>query len=133
MSIDYKNNTTTVLNNDISEPPQQWSHVELYFRHRLYKIPKEKVPFSIGRDDDCDLQVYSDVASRHHCTLDVHDGQIGINDKSTNGTFVEFGRADEVMVKHEFCPLTGQGRICLGNRIVPDDPNIILFKVIRAI
>ncbi|MBX2857234.1 MAG: FHA domain-containing protein [Cellvibrionaceae bacterium] len=132
MSFNFKDNTTTILNDELSGSNQQWSHVELYFRHRLYKIPKEKVPFSMGRDGDCNLQVYSDVASRHHCTVDVHDGQIGIKDSSTNGTFIEFGRADEVMVRNEFCPLTGQGRICLGDRIDADDPNLILFKVIRS-
>lgn len=131
MSNKLNNSTTTILNDELSESNQEWSHLELYFRHRRYKIHKEKMPFSIGRDENCDLQVYSDVASRRHCTIDFHEGQIGINDSSTNGTFIEFGRADEVMIRQEFCPLTGQGRLCLGDRIAADDPNLILFKVIR--
>jgi len=130
MTFDYESNTT-VLNSKVSEAPEDWDRLEIFYRNRLTKITRDKLPFTIGRGDNCDLQVYSDVASRQHCEVSSLNGQIGVKDSSTNGTFVQFGRADEIMVKDDFSPLTGQGRLSLGKKLESDDPNIILFKVIR--
>ncbi len=45
--------------------------------------------FFIGRDRDCQLQLKSDVISRHHCALIFDEGYVGVRDfNSKNGTFV---------------------------------------------
>jgi serine/threonine-protein kinase len=47
----------------------------------------------IGRAEDCDIQIPSDIVhlqvSRHHCLLEIHPPTVRVRDLgSTNGTFV---------------------------------------------
>lgn len=92
---------------------------------------KGDLPIKIGRDDSsCDLVVDSELASRVHCLIDVKDNQIGLEDKSRNGTFLRLGRNDSFVVKQKFYPLIGQGNIKLGEQIVPDDNDSIFFRMI---
>ena len=49
--------------------------------------------FFIGRDRDCQLQLKSDIISRHHCALVFDEGYVGVRDfNSKNGTFVDGNR-----------------------------------------
>ena len=71
----------------------------------------------IGREEQsCDLVIDSPMTSRNHCSIEIRENQLGLLDKSTNGTFVKLGRSDSVFIRNEFCPLVGQGYIKLGKR-----------------
>jgi pSer/pThr/pTyr-binding forkhead associated (FHA) protein len=49
--------------------------------------------FLIGRGDDCQLRMNSQLVSRHHCVLLVRDRQVSLQDlESRNGTFVNAER-----------------------------------------
>ena len=105
--------------------------LELYFQRQNYSINGDKLPFSVGRDKSCDIIVHNELVSRVHCLFELREGQVGIYDKSTNGTFVMTGRSENVRVKNTFYPLVGHGYIKLGDQIDLDDPDLMLFKVVR--
>ena len=57
--------------------------------------------FSIGRDESCDVQVDSSLASRRHVEVSFADGSWVIQDlESTNGTFVDGRKIDKVPLEH---------------------------------
>ena len=68
---------------------------------------------TLGRDD-CDLAVGGAAVSRRHCTIERRNATFVLTDHSTNGTFVEPDRHDEITVKAASVELTGRGRISLG-------------------
>ena len=52
-------------------------------------FPIDSVPFTIGRDQDCNLTLRSNGVSRHHAQLNVSGDMLWIRDfGSTNGTFL---------------------------------------------
>lgn len=57
--------------------------------HQPLRAELAKLPFTIGRNEDCDLPIESNRISREHVRLDVVDGVYWARDLgSTNGTFV---------------------------------------------
>lgn len=105
--------------------------VEFFYRGKSYPVNMQKLPFMIGREESsCDLVIQGPMISRNHCSLEIRDNQLGLLDKSTNGTFVKLGRADSVFVRNEFCPLVGQGYIKLGEKLAMEDPDLLMFKVL---
>ncbi len=126
------NNThTTLLNSQLqADNNAQQLTVEFFYRGRRYPVNVAKLPFMIGRDaSSCDLLIDGPMISRHHCSVEIRDGQLGILDRSTNGTMVKLGRVDSVFVRNEFCPLVGQGYMKLGEALNLDDPQLLMFKV----
>ncbi|MFA7554720.1 MAG: FHA domain-containing protein [Spongiibacteraceae bacterium] len=108
-----------------------FDHLELFYRGEEVKIALTDLPFVLGRDSDqCQLVIDHLKASRQHCTLTLQDNQVGLLDKSTNGTSLQIGRASSIMIKNGFYPLTGQGYIQLGKTISANDPDLICYKMV---
>lgn len=108
-----------------------FGHLELFYRGEEVKISLSDLPFVLGRDSGhCQLVIDHPKASRLHCTLTIENSQVGLFDESTNGTSVQIGRANSIMVKNGFYPLTGQGYIQLGKTITADDPDLICYKMV---
>lgn len=110
---------------------QEEFRLDIFYRGQNYSLAECDLPFHVGREKTCDLILENELVSRVHCTFQIRDGQLGLLDKSTNGTFVMTGRAESVRVKDNFYPLVGQGYIKLGDKISLDDPDLMLFKVIK--
>lgn len=125
-------NHTTRLN--VSLPETHATHVlsiEFFYAGKTYPVNMNKLPFMIGREEQtCDLVIDSPMTSRNHCSIEIRENQLGLLDKSTNGTFVKLGRSDSVFIRNEFCPLVGQGYIKLGEALSLDDPQLLMFKVV---
>lgn len=103
--------------------------VELMHNGNTLEIQRKDLPFSLGRDEEeSDLFIPAIVASRHHCMILEENGRLGIVDKSTNGTFVQIGQAEETCLKDEFFPLLGKGMIKLGEPVGCGDKNLIFFR-----
>lgn len=118
----------TEILNRVNSPA---THIEIFYQGKEMSFGKDDLPIKLGRDDSsCDLVVDSELASRVHCLIDVKDNQIGLEDKSRNGTFLRIGRNDSFVVKQKFYPLIGQGNIKLGEQIVSDDNDSIFFRMI---
>jgi len=61
-----------------------------------WTFPIDSVPFTIGRDKDCDLTLESKGVSRYHAQLNVSGDVLWIHDTgSTNGIFVNGKQVDE--------------------------------------
>lgn len=107
------------------------THIEIYYDGKDVSFGKEDLPIQLGRDDSsCDIVVNSELASRVHCIIEVRDNQIGLLDKSTNGTFLQIGRNESFVVKQTFYPLIGQGNIKLGEQFKPNDSSCILYRMV---
>ncbi len=124
---------TTIVqtDTDIFKQITESSHcIELFFKGDEYCYKREELPITIGRDAELnDLAISSSTSSRKHCTLEVQDNQIGINDQSTNGTYIKIGRADTILIKNSFYPLASQGHLSLGEPIDLESSEIIHFRV----
>jgi serine phosphatase RsbU (regulator of sigma subunit) len=63
------------------------------------RFPLHSLPAVIGRTPPADLVLEGTTVSRRHCRLELHDGQLRLNDLgSTNGTFVNGARLEEAAV-----------------------------------
>lgn len=125
--------TTRIINSEtdifkkLSEP---WHCIEIFFQGKEYRYERAELPICFGRNgDECEFTVDSTTASRKHCSIDVRENQIGIQDTSTNGTYIKIGRAESVLIKNSFFPLVSQGNISLGEPIDMGSENIIYFRV----
>lgn len=104
--------------------------------HRLYltyhntikDIGTRNQGFILGRANDCDLAVNSDLASRHHAQLVYRKGKFVLIDQSTNGTFVKTQGGKEVYVQSEAVPLSGSGFISLGKAVSVDNEHLIYYS-----
>lgn len=117
--------TTTTLAFD-KETIRKYSlsatHIEIYHQGSELSFDKDVLPVYLGRDDAvCQIVVTSALASRKHCAIAMKDGQIGLLDESTNGTFIQIGRGGSFLIKGAFYPLTGQGKLKLGSAFNNDD------------
>ena len=124
---------TTIINTntDIFKKMSESTHcIELFFKGAEYHYTRDQLPISFGRDPESNsLSVDTTTASRNHCTLEVQDNQIGVQDKSTNGTYIKIGRADTILIKNSFYPLASQGRLSLGAPIDLTSEQLIHFRV----
>lgn len=65
-------------------------------------VPIKGAKFFIGRAEDCQLKIPSDLVSRHHCVIVVEGEYLAIRDfGSKNGTFVN---GEKVLGEHELKP-----------------------------
>ena len=122
------NNETTVTLQADGNHQRTFTSIEIFYDGKAQSIKEEKMPFTVGRDTDkCDLILDDKLVSREHFALSLKDGLIGLTDMSTNGTWVQLGRAQAVHVKNSFLPLVGSGTIQAGSEITTK--NSLLFKV----
>jgi adenylate cyclase len=106
--------------------------LELDYGGKTYTFTPKELPKRIGRNDDCDLVVRSDSASRHHARIEYNRGKFMLVDESSNGTYVEVeeargARRNLVYVRNEMFALVGTGRFALGARPA-DDPHVLTFR-----
>lgn len=124
---------TTVIksNTDIFKQITESSHrIDIFFQGKEYSFTREQLPISIGRDaQQCNITSGASTASRLHCHIALKDNQIGIDDTSTNGTYIKIGRADTILIKNSFYPLANQGHIGLGEPIDLQSAETIHFRV----
>ncbi|MFT5082849.1 MAG: hypothetical protein ACI9Y1_000884 [Lentisphaeria bacterium] len=122
----------TLINAEVLQKREgRFSRIDLFYIGKVYQLREKDLPFKIGRDNKyCNLTVSKDVVSRVHCIVDIKDNQIGILDRSTNGTVVKVGEANSVIIREEFYPLTGKGCLTLGEQFNSQESRVILFKVL---
>ena len=83
---------------------------------------------TIGRDDDNDVTVTSDLASRHHARIEFRRHQFYLVDRSTNGTYIFLSTRPPVFVRWEEAVLQGDGWLGLGQKVECDCPQAIKFN-----
>lgn len=90
----------------------------LTYRGRKFDRRRDRDSITIGRGDDCGIQIQDEQASRHHCTIERRQDKWVLIDHSTNGTYITTGSSPEVLVQREEFTLSGSGRIAFGQPAV---------------
>lgn len=108
--------------------------LQLGYRDRSFSFGSKDLPKRLGRNDDCDLIIQSDFASRHHARLEYNRGKFMLVDESSNGTYVEVEgvgsrKSKVVYLRNEGFALVGAGRFSLGTR-PENDPHVLSFASI---
>lgn len=131
--MNNEENETTITLGKAGQQQTAVTSIEIFYNGDVYKISDENLPFIVGRDrDKCQLALENKLVSREHFVLTERDGLIGLEDTSTNGTWVQLGRSRPVQVKHAFIPLLGSGLIQAGCEIRNDENTQLHFKVLNA-
>ena len=89
---------------------------------------RDRDSITIGRGEDCGIQIADDQASRLHCTIERRQDKWFLIDHSTNGTYVTVDGAQEVLVQREEFTLSGRGRIACGQPSV-STKEIVAFRI----
>lgn len=112
---------------------QKKTVLSLAFHHkeRFYSQDNMEVAISIGRDDNCDIPIYTQFVSRSHLQLEFRREKFVLIDHSTNGTYIQYKHQQEIFLRREELPLIGEGSISLGESNQENHTNNLYFKVSR--
>jgi class 3 adenylate cyclase len=83
--------------------------------------------FTLGREEGCQLQVQSTLASRQHGKIEHRMGKFVFIDHSANGTYISLPDIDNLFLHREELPLFGSGIISCGEKIQDKNPHLIHF------
>ncbi len=100
----------------------------LTYHNNIKDIGSRSHGIVLGRANDCELTVKSDLASRHHAQLVYRKSKFVLIDQSTNGTFVKPQGGKEIYVQSEAVPLSGSGFISLGKAVSVDNEHLIYYS-----
>ena len=88
--------------------------LRLRFDDRELVVDERPSSVTIGRADENDVVVKGQLSSRLHARIVIGHSNFVLIDQSTNGTFVQTGDGEELLVHHDILQLKGEGRIGLG-------------------
>lgn len=103
--------------------------LNLRWRENTMTVVPESPPLTIGRGDQTDVQIKSELASRIHARLAFQHSNFILTDQSTNGTFIQIDEDDVVYLHHEQIVLRGHGVIGLGRHVRAGGGKLIYFKL----
>lgn len=101
--------------------------LRLSYHNAIKEVSPNRSAFVIGRSEQCDLIVKSELASRLHARIVYRKGKFVLIDQSTNGTFVRTQGGKEVYIQREEYPLAGTGSISLGKSITVSNEHMIYY------
>ncbi len=92
------------------------SQVRLRLRYQGKDVLRRRGGESIiiGRDQECELAIVDQKASRQHCTIERRHDKFVLKDHSTNGTYVTVEGEEEVVLQREEFTLRKHGWITFG-------------------
>jgi hypothetical protein len=103
--------------------------LSLRWRDNTMTLVPDSPLLTIGRGDQSDIQIESELASRIHARLGFQQTNFILTDQSTNGTFVQIDNDEEVYLHNEQIVLRGRGVISLGRLIRVGGGKLIYFKL----
>jgi len=104
------------------------SKLRLIFRDASVVVDENRKGINMGRADENDLVVKGNLISRIHARIEMRRGKFILIDQSTNGTFLENARGEELFIRRDSTELTGEGIIGLGRVAKPGTPLAIHYK-----
>ena len=104
------------------------SRLILTHENEKYEMTPVSAPITIGRDRTCTISINSGLASRNHARIIYQRGKFVLVDESTNGTYIHMPDMNNMFIRREDFPLMGSGKICCGEKVVDEHPNLIQFK-----
>jgi len=91
-------------------------------------IDVKRPVISIGRADDNDLVIKSDLVSRQHLSAQFSRGRCTITDNSTNGSIVVMSDGTRRVIRRESLRLHGSGIVIPGNPAAGETSTAISFR-----
>lgn len=119
----YRKPENIVIDND------NGSELVLHYRDQSRMVNKRHKTAILGREDDCQVIVRNDFASRQHVRIEFRLGKFYIVDQSTNGTFIRFKNGNVSNIKHDEMILDGSGSISLGQAFSDQSADPVEFLV----
>lgn len=93
--------------------------LSLRYQGREVTIGEGRKSATLGRAEDNDVVVKGNLISRVHARIEASRDKFTLVDESTNGTFVQTNAGEEIFVRRDSTPLTGEGVIGLGRVAQP--------------
>jgi len=100
----------------------------LRYRGQVLEMDALSQPFTLGRDTASSLIVEAEWVSRNHAMIEYKRGYFVISDRSTNGTYVKVGDAEELRLHRDEVHLRKSGTISLGQTIALNPDHVLLFQ-----
>ena len=100
----------------------------LRYRGQVLEMDALSQPFTLGRDTASSLVIDAEWVSRNHAMIEYKRGYFVISDRSTNGTYVKVGDADELRLHRDEVHLRKTGTISLGQTIALNPDHVLLFQ-----
>jgi class 3 adenylate cyclase len=102
--------------------------LQLRYRGQALEIDDLAPPFTLGRDATSSLIVEAEWVSRNHALIECKRGLFTLSDRSTNGTYVQFGDDNELRLHRDEVHLRRSGTISLGQTIAQNPEHLIFFQ-----
>jgi len=113
----------------ITELQKQFRIRLRYLGEELLLDPRERTTATLGRGQENDLVIKGNLISRLHARVEASKDRFTLVDASTNGTFVRSSSGEELYIRRETLPLTGEGIIGLGRVAQPDSDLAVHYRV----
>jgi len=108
--------------------PQTRIHLQLRYRGQALELDELSPPFTLGRDATSSLMVEAEWVSRYHALIEYKRGFFVLSDRSTNGTYIQFGDDDELRLHRDEVHLRRGGIISLGQTIALNPEHLLSFQ-----
>ncbi len=103
--------------------------LSLRYQGREVTVGEGRKSATLGRAEDNDVVVKGNLISRVHARVEASRDKFTLVDESTNGTFVQTASGEEIFVRRDSTPLTGEGVIGLGRVAQPGTALAVHFVV----
>jgi class 3 adenylate cyclase len=87
---------------------------------------RSRMALTVGRDASCDVVISDPKASRRHARIESRRGKFVIIDQSVNGTYVQIGEEQVVLLREELI-LYSHGSISFGHRSDSTGASVVEF------
>ncbi len=124
----HQENLTVLHMNRTSGGGGASERIVLTYREQTRAIRGDgRAAYTLGRDDGCNLQILSTLASRQHGKIEYRLGKFVYVDHSANGTYISLKDIDNLFLHREELPLFGSGVIACGEKIQDGGLHLIHF------
>lgn len=111
--------------------PTTKSQLKLELSGRQQIMTDQSPTKTIGRGDDCDLQVSMLMASRYHGEIQYSGGHFKYTDESTNGTWILQNGAEPIRIHRDSMLLQGEGQITFGEPDFSNLEQLLQYKILK--
>jgi hypothetical protein len=104
----------------------------LQIRHRQQRIlvDHERPILTMGRGVANHLIINEPLVSRMHARIELQRNRFMLIDQSTNGTYLKLPDEDPRFLRRDAIPLEGEGLIGLGQKVSPDAPMAVRYRIL---
>ncbi len=109
------------------KPAQARHELMLRYRQKVITLSETMKSIVLGRDDECDLVIRNNLASRQHAHIEYNFGKFLLTDHSSNGTYIRFSDEQVIQLSHQQIVLHGGGSISLGQPFTENPTEVIEY------